>query len=201
MTFLNKLSLDKKYSTILILVLTIQCSLAQENQNFPPPEVAPIVTATKTTQSIRIDGKLNEQDWKTDKRVDQFFKTEPRQDSIYNYATRVKFLYDEKNLYVGAFCKDSLGKNSIHVQDLRRDFSFGENDQFMIQLDPQNLKQYCVSFQTTPYGNQRDLQAFNDTNRDNDWNALWSVRTHRTDSGYFAEQLHFRLHTRNGNSL
>jgi hypothetical protein len=102
---------------------------------------------------------------------------------------------------VGAFCKDSLGKNSIHVQDLRRDFSFGENDQFMIQLDPQNLKQYCVSFQTTPYGNQRDLQAFNDTNIDNDWNALWSVRTHRTDSGYFAEQLHFRLHTRNGNSL
>ena len=112
---------------------------------------------------------------------------EPRQGGDYLYDTKVSLLYDEKNLYVGAFCKDSLGRKGIRVQDLRRDFKWGENDIFFVQLDPQNLKQYCVSFQTTPYGNQRDLQNFNDSNTDNDWNALWSVRTHRTDSGYFAE--------------
>ena len=45
----------------------------------------------------------------------------------------------------------------------------------------QNTKQYAVSFQTTPYGNQQDVQNFNDNNRDEDWNALWRVRTQRTD--------------------
>ena len=47
------------------------------------------------------------------------------------------------------------------MQDLRRDFSWGENDLFGVALDPQNLKQYAQAFQTTPYGNQRDFQNFN----------------------------------------
>lgn len=112
---------------------------------------------------------------------------EPRQGGSYLYRTYVKVLFDEKNLYFGVFCEDSTGRKGTRVQDLRRDFSWGENDMFGVQLDPQNLKQYCVSFQTTPYGSQRDLQNFNDNNTDNDWNALWRVRTTRTDSGYYAE--------------
>ncbi|MEQ9165844.1 MAG: DUF5916 domain-containing protein [Fulvivirga sp.] len=160
---------------------------AQDDQNFPPPETTPEVRATKAIGNIKIDGKLNESDWQNAEVVSEFFKMEPRQGGDYLYDTEVRLLYDEKNLYIGAFCKDSLGRKGVRVQDLRRDFAFGENDIFFVQLDPQNLKQYCVSFQTTPYGNQRDLQNFNDSNTDNDWNALWSVRTHRTDSGYYAE--------------
>ena len=160
---------------------------AQEDQNFPPPDNARTITAQKVQGTIKVDGKLSENDWKNAKAVTEFFRMEPRQGGEYLYDTQVKLLYDEKNLYVGAFCKDSVGRQGVRVQDLRRDFSWGENDIFFVQLDPQNLKQYCVSFQTTPWGNQRDLQNFNDSNTDNDWNALWSVRTHRTDSGYYAE--------------
>ncbi|WP_373519561.1 DUF5916 domain-containing protein, partial [Pricia sp.] len=112
---------------------------------------------------------------------------EPNQGGKYRYKTEVRFLYDDKNLYVGAYCKDSLGLKGIRVQDLRRDFLFGENDIIAIQLDAQNTKQYAVSFQTTPYGNQRDAQIFNDNNTDNDWNALWYVKTARTENGYYAE--------------
>ena len=176
---------------ILLLFLGLQTmvSLAQDrdDQNFSPPEDPPIVTAQKVKGTIKLDGKLSEEDWQRASVTSDFFRMEPRQGGTYLYDTRVKILYDEKNLYVGAFCKDSLGRKGVRVQDLRRDFRWGENDIFLVQLDPQNLKQYCVSFQTTPYGNQRDLQNFNDENTDNDWNALWSVRTHRTDSGYFAE--------------
>ena len=64
---------------------------------------------------------------------------------------------------------------------------FGENDIIGIQFDAQNTKQYAVSFQTTPYGNQRDAQIFNDNNTDNDWNALWYVKTQRSEDGYYAE--------------
>ncbi len=75
----------------------------------------------------------------------------------------------------------------IRVQDLRRDFDFGENDLFGVALDPQNLKQYAQAFQTTPYGNQRDFQNFNGNNTDEGWNTLWKVRTQRTEDGYTVE--------------
>ena len=177
----------KHFFTLLLMAIIFRTYGQSDSDNFPPPAQAQVVQAIKAHAPIKIDGKLDELDWQRVEPLKDFFRMEPRQGGKYLYETRVKVLFDRKNLYVGAFCKDSLGKKGIRVQDLRRDFSWGENDIFGIQLDPQNLKQYCISFQTTPYGNQRDLQNFNDDNTDNDWNALWSVRTHQTDSGYFAE--------------
>jgi hypothetical protein len=160
---------------------------ANNDGNFPPPAQPPVVLAVPVQGAIKIDGKLEETAWETAPVINDFFRIEPRQGGDYLYHTEVKLLYDERNLYVGVFCRDSLGRQGVRVQDLRRDFAWGENDIFGIQLDAQNLKRYCVSFQTTPYGNQRDLQVFDDSNIDNDWNALWDVRTMQTDSGYYAE--------------
>jgi hypothetical protein len=134
-----------------------------------------------------VDGILQEPIWQKAPVVRDFFRMEPRQGGAYLHNTEVRVVYDKKNLYFGVFCRDSIGKKGIRVQDLRRDFLYGENDVFYLQLDPQNLQRFCVSFQTTPYGNQRDLQVFDDAFRDNDWDALWRVRTQITDSGYYAE--------------
>ncbi|TNF43053.1 MAG: hypothetical protein EP311_04025 [Cytophagales bacterium] len=160
---------------------------AQNAENFPPPELAPVIQAVKAKGKITLDGKLNEEDWKTAPVFDDFFRQEPRQGGEVEFPTEVRVLYDEVNLYFGAYCRDSLGKKGIRVQDLRRDFVFGENDIFMVQLDPQQLKRFAVSFQSTPLGNQRDLQVFDDSFRDNDWDALWRVRTTVLDSGYLVE--------------
>ena len=105
----------------------------------------------------------------------------------FRYRTEVKFLYDDKYLYIGAWCWDSTGTQGIRVQDLRRDFDWGENDIFGVALDPQNLKQYAQCFQTTPYGNQRDFQNFGGNNFDSGWNTLWKVRTQRNAQGYTVE--------------
>ncbi len=161
--------------------------LAQENQDFPPPETPLMVKAVKVVGKITVDGNLDEADWEKAKAVSDFFRREPRQGGEIRYQTEVKFLFDEKFLYIGAFCKDSVGLKGIRVQDLRRDFSWGVNDIFGIAFDPQNLKQYAQAFQTTPYGNQRDFQNFNGNNYDDGWNTLWKVRTQRTPDGYFAE--------------
>lgn len=168
-------------------LLVSQESNGQDTLNFSPPAVSPVVYAVETNETMLVDGKLNETVWQTAPLLKDFFRIEPRQGGTYLYNTEVKILFDKKNLYFGVFCKDSMGKKGVRVQDLRRDFAFGENDIFFLQLDPQNLKRFCVSFQTTPYGNQRDLQAFDDNLRDNDWDALWKVRTSITDSGWYAE--------------
>ncbi len=180
--------ISRRWASLVVLLLAGLSSFAQELEgNFPPPDNPLTVKATKTQTTIRIDGRLDEDDWEQAEEVTDFFRREPRQGGPVNYFTSVRILYDEKNLYVGAFCSDSLGLKGIRVQDLRRDFEWGENDIFGVSLDPQNLKQYAQAFQTTPFGNQRDLQNFNGNNFDTGWNTLWKVRTQRTDQGYFAE--------------
>ena len=167
-----------------VAILALMQVDAQDNTNgnFPPPEETQNIRISKTTSSIKVDGSLDESDWQKSTAISNFFRREPRQGGTVKYKTEVRFLYDDKNLYVGAFCSDSLGHKGIRVQDLRRDFSWGPNDIFGIAIDPQNLKQYAQGFQTTPYGNQRDFQNFNGNSFDNGWNTLWKVRTKRTEN-------------------
>lgn len=177
----------KKIILLSLGFLTLYNITAQEIDNFPPPKIPKKIKASRAIDKIIIDGKLDEADWQNCKPVTDFFRVEPIQGGIVKNSTVVRVLYDDKNLYFGVLAKDSLGKKGVRIQDLRRDFNSGENDVFGIQIDAQNTKQYAASFQTTPFGNQLDLQSFNDSNTDQDWNALWSVRTRRTEEGYYAE--------------
>lgn len=178
-----------EFTNLLFVFLLMFCSRAdaQDTLNFPPPAIPPVVYAIETRENMTIDGRLSETVWMKAPVIEDFFRMEPRQGGTFLYKSFVRILYDNINLYFGVFCKDSMGRKGMRVQDLRRDFNFNDNDVFEIQIDPQNLKRYCVSFQTTPYGNQRDLQNFDDTYTDGQWDALWKVRTSRTDSGYYAE--------------
>ncbi|MCK0159998.1 DUF5916 domain-containing protein [Allomuricauda sp. F6463D] len=185
---ISKKSFFKKLFPYVVSILFTSSLAGQEqNDNFPPPERPITISATKATGKIAIDGRLSEPDWESAEIISDFFKVEPTQGGDIANPTLVRILYDDRNLYFGVFCKDSMGKKGIRIQDLRRDFDNGENDVFGIQIDAQNTRQYAISFQTTPHGNQLDQQSFNDTNTDADWNALWNVRTQRTEEGYFAE--------------
>jgi hypothetical protein len=180
--------ISSNYMVCILLALHLgNNAFSQEASNFNPPANAPSFRAIETSEAIVLDGKLTEKVWSIAPLVKDFFRMEPRQGGKYLYETYVQVLYDKRNLYFGVFCKDSIGRKGVRVQDYRRDFTYGENDVFYLQLDPQNLKRYCTSFQTTPLGTQRDLQVFDDSFRDNDWDALWRVQTHLTDSGYYAE--------------
>lgn len=177
----------KYFTTTIALLLSLHFYGQKVDGNFPPPTEAPIIEAVKASTKITIDGRLQESDWAQAPVITDFFRREPRQGGQISFPTEVRFLYDNKNLYIGAICKDSLGIKGIRVQDLRRDFAWGENDILGVSLDPQNLKQYAQAFQTTPYGNQRDLQNFNGNVNDTGWNTLWRVKTQRTDDGFTAE--------------
>ncbi len=177
-----------KRAIVLFLMLTSIGVLGQDDaSNFQPPENPVEIQVERAKGEITVDGVLDEPDWQGLEIIDDFFRREPRQGGAIKYKTQVRFLYDDKNLYVSALCLDSLGVKGVRIQDLRRDFSWGENDIFGIALDPQNLKQYAQGFQTTPFGNQRDFQNFNGNSFDTGWNTLWRVRTQRTENGYVVE--------------
>ncbi|KAB5490835.1 DUF5916 domain-containing protein [Flagellimonas hadalis] len=183
-----KSSLSNIFPIGIFLFVSLGGLFAQDQKdNFPPPENPPIISAMRTQSKIAVDGYLDEPEWENAETITDFFRVEPVQGGDIKNPTTVRVLYDDRNLYFGVFCKDSMGKKGVRMQDLRRDFNNDENDVFGIQIDAQNTKQYAISFQTTPHGNQLDQQSFNDSNTDADWNALWSVRTQRTAEGYYAE--------------
>lgn len=170
-----------------MLALHAGITYAQDTLNFLPPAIQPKIYAAEAMHEIVLDGKLDETDWQRAPVTTNFFRIQPRQGGVAKFTTGVKVLFDKRNLYFGIFCRDSAGGRGIRVQDYTRDFTYMGNDEVRIQLDPQNLKRFCVSFGTTPLGTQSDMQVFDDQFYDADWDALWRVKTSITDSGYFAE--------------
>lgn len=156
---------------------------------FPPPNTPPQLQATRIESNLTIDGKLDEPEWQRAKTVSGFTQVEPNQGNPADFDTRVRVLYDARNLYIAAVCLDPTGRKGVRVPDLRRDFDWDTNDIFGIAIDAFQDKRNAMAFQTNPYGAQRDLLSFDDNFFDREWDALWKVRTQRNDSGWTAEML------------
>ena len=176
------------YRSYLFLMLVTLFSLRLSAQgDFSPLSVAPKIRAIRTTNPIKLDGVLNEPDWDRAPVISNFKQVEPKQGEPASFGTEVRVLFDNKNLYIGIFAKDTIGKKGLRTNDLTRDFLFDNNDLVGVAIDAYNTKRNAIAFQVTPYGNLRDLQSFDDNIFDLDWNALWDAKTTITSKGWYAE--------------
>lgn len=160
---------------------------AAGQETAPPGVPVAVVRATRAAERITIDGRLDENDWHRAAAARGFRQVDPVQNAAATFDTEVRVLFDDRHLYVGAWARDSIGRAGVRVVDLDRDFDFFNNDLFGITLDPFLDRRNSVSFQTNPYGAQRDLLAFDGAVFDRDWTGVWRVRTTITDSGWVAE--------------
>ncbi len=173
---------------ILLFVFSLQktCSLYSQDI-FPPPSETKKIKASYTSESISIDGNLQESSWQNASVAQGFRQVEPYQGEAPAFDTEVRLLYDADNLYIGAYCRDTADERGLRVPNMQRDFDASANDLFGITIDAFNDKRNCLAFLVTPFGAQRDVQVFDDLLFDNDWDAIWRVRTSFSDSGWFAE--------------
>ncbi|WP_155297170.1 carbohydrate binding family 9 domain-containing protein [Spirosoma aerolatum] len=161
--------------------------LAQDGTVFAPENPPKEITGLKISENLLINGRLDEPVWRLAKPATGFFRQFPDQGGKVAFDTEVKVLYNDRNLYFGFFCPDSLGKKAVRVPDLIRDFDFFNYDLVGVSIDPFLDRRNAIAFQTNPYGAQRDLLCFDDTFFDREWDGFWKVRTTRTDSGWVAE--------------
>ena len=152
---------------------------------FDPSSNPPIFNAYRISEHIVIDGVLNEATWQAAPAITEFVQKEPVQQAAPSYATEVRFAYDENALYLAAICFQP--RDVTRVQNLRRDFSFAENDLFGIAIDGFLDQRSAVVFQTTPYGNQRDLEVIDVSETNLNWDARWTVRTSIHEDHWIAE--------------
>lgn len=171
---------------IFFLVIFVQ-SHSQDAGVFKPDSVKKELVAVKINTAIKIDGSLEEQEWKLARPSSQFVQIEPQQGMAPNFETEVRVLYNRQYLYVGFVCHDSLGKKAIRATDFRRDFGIRSHDHVALSFDGFNDRRNAMALMANAYGVQRDLLVFDDILTDVDWDGLWKVRTTRTDSGWIAE--------------
>jgi len=175
----------KNNLTLGILMFLSVVLKAQET--FAPPTTSPQVKAKSTQLTMRIDGVLDEADWSMAERIHAFVQKDPVQGNAASMPTEVKILFDQENLYVGAYCRVPGGRKDIRAQNLQRDFDYYQNDLFGIAIDGFLDKRNCVAFQTNPYGAQREILVMDDEIFNREWSGLWRVRTQITDSAWIAE--------------
>lgn len=140
----------------------------------------------KTDRPITIDGVGDDAAWRTTDVAKDFFMVLPMDDGPANERTEIRMTYDDKNLYLLATFYHTK-KGSYTVESLRRDFSFGKNDNFLLFMDPFNNQTTGFSFGANAYGAQWDGTMFDGGRVDLNWDSKWVSEVTRDDEKWVFE--------------
>ncbi|MEO0996788.1 MAG: DUF5916 domain-containing protein [Pseudomonadota bacterium] len=152
---------------------------------FPPPVEPPRYAAVRADTPVAVDGVLDDTVWQHAVPVSDFIQKDPAQGQPISYPTEVRVAFDDHALYISAVCFQPRAE--LRTQNLRRDFSYDDNDLFGVAIDGFLDKRNAVVFQTTPYGSQRDMEVIDSSEFNEDWDARWSVKTRIEDDRWVAE--------------
>lgn len=151
----------------------------------PEPTPAPPVEAARTSDPIRVDGRLDDEAWALAEPFSAFLQRDPEEGEPATERTELRLVYDADALYVGARLFDREPAR-IERRLSRRD-AWAEADRFSIFLDPRGDRRTGVRFQVTAAGVQRDEIIFNDTWTDASWDALWQSEVGHDEEGWTVE--------------
>lgn len=147
------------------------------------------VTVKYITEEITLDAVLDEDAWSKAEPATDFFQYFPSDTVQAINQTEIRFLFDDKNLYVGIKV-NAKGKDYI-VPSLRRDFRAGGSDNITLMFDTFNDGTNAFIFGSNPYGVRReillsgggnDLRGFVGA-----WDAKWYGESKIHDDHYILE--------------
>jgi len=141
---------------------------------------------TRTDEAITIDGVLDEPIWRTAPTIGELIQRQPRPGQPPTERTDVTLVYDEGHFYVGVVAYDSDPQRVIGTQ-MARDASLDADDRIVLLLDTFRDQRSAFYFATNPAGALVDGLTYANGELNTDWDAIWRVRTRRTDEGWVAE--------------
>ncbi|MGQ0733883.1 MAG: DUF5916 domain-containing protein [Acidobacteriota bacterium] len=152
-----------------------------------------------------IDGRVIETAWMAVEPYGTFTQQEPNEGQPATEKTEVRFLVDQRTLYVAVICFDSE-PNRLVVTESRRDADLGDTDSIQILFDTFNDGQNGFVFGTNPFGIEFDGQVMGEgqiggggggrgggsqrgqvRGFNTNWDADWIVRAQPTERGWEAE--------------
>ncbi len=151
------------------------------------PFAAYQLSATRIDEEIKLDGILDEAIWQTADKADGFMLNFPNDTMAPSAKTEVMVAYDDQNLYITAVLYDDRMDEDFINTSLRRDYDFGQNDLFVVYIDPFNDATNGFTFNVTPYNVQREGLVFNGQRVDSDWDNIWYSETKIYDDRWVVE--------------
>ena len=140
----------------------------------------------KTIDPIEIDGLMKESTWKNAALASQFTMVLPMDTSKATVPTEVRLAYDVNNLYILAICHKS-GSQEDMIESLKRDWSFGKNDNFIVFMDTYGDLTNGFAFGSNAVGAQWDGTMYDGGSVDLNWDNKWISVVTNDSSKYIWE--------------
>jgi hypothetical protein len=165
----------------------------------PPPEPPATITrddkgqvtirAVRITESLRTDGNLEENVYRSIAPMSGFIQTNPRYGEPATEQTEVWIFFDDDNLYVSARCHDSQPEERWVANEMRRDNTgIVRNENFSVILDTFYDRRNGFLFEITPIDGFWDSVVTNERSPGmTEWNPIWQRKSGRFPGGWTAE--------------
>jgi len=170
------------------VVLGFACSAASaaQAQDVAKPTPQP-AQARRVSGPVVLDGRLDEADWSAAAALDRFYEVYPASQVPAPERTEVRFLYDDRYLYVG-FRLHLADPSRLRHPFVRRDKVNSTHDYVQVYLDPQGSGQTSTLFRVNARGTRTDgVQDEAKGSESTDPDLEWEVRTSIANDGWSAE--------------
>jgi hypothetical protein len=144
--------------------------------------------AIHLAQPLRLDGRLDEDVYRTTPPIVDFIQTLPRENAAPTERTDAWVMFDETHIYVAARLWDSAPPDEWTANEMRRDTQqLRQNDHFGVSFDTFHDRRNGYFFYANPLGARADAYMTDETNNNADWNPVWEARTGRFEGGWTVE--------------
>ena len=146
------------------------------------------ISAVKINSSIKIDGNLDDAGWKNIETAGDFITVTPVFGKVSARNTKVKIVYDNTAIYIGAYMYDN--PSNIRRQLTARDVLDRQDvDIFTVGFDTYRDKQNAFVFKVSAANVQGDIKISQSGGvvYDYSWDAVWESKTSIKEDGWVAE--------------
>ncbi len=148
----------------------------------------PVVSVSRASGPIDVDGHLDEGAWEGAQVVSGFIQVDPDEGEPESEATEVRVLFDDEALYLGVRLHD---RQPVNTRLGRRDMDLMDSDWVGVVIDSYHDHRTGFSFDVNPSGVQRDaIKSMGPGGREQDdlsWDPVWEARASVGPGGWTAE--------------
>jgi len=148
------------------------------------PKQPVYITKRISTARPVIDGKLDDECWKTGTWAGDFHQFIPDEGAKATWPTEFNIQYDDKYIYAAIRAYDGEPEKMHIYSGLRDEFS---GDIAGINFDSYHDRKTGFEFNLTAWGQKMDLILTNPEKIDLNWNAVWQGKSGLEDSAWVAE--------------
>ncbi|MBC8436147.1 MAG: carbohydrate binding family 9 domain-containing protein [Bacteroidetes bacterium] len=183
MTIISNISaidLCRKFSLICIFLLAAFSGFSQAERKS--------IKAIPASESIKIDGILDEEIWIEAPTAEDFIQQRPYNGSPASLPSEVRFVFDNSGLYIGAMMYDP-SPDSILTQLGLRDSDNLNADFFTIMLSPFDDGLNAFAFRVYASDVQTDykVSSESDFHLEVSWDAVWQSKARINAAGWVVE--------------